>query len=255
MPSEAFTYNDVCFIFPRNCSCNPYLWANTKVLIAASSFWKSMFETAGMEESTTFLPGTSKLDNAFRADLKQILADARETVEPVDDIMVDSDAEGEPDAEGPGLAAATASDEANPIRYIVVNNVPRQTYKAVLDYISTGRISFAALSSAGGSKIRDLPSPKSIYRFAHEFDLESLRKLALANFTSQLGADNVLQELFSPTCYFYDELQEAALTVAVENWQAIKGSAKLDETMQKVDSGSTDSKEAAAVALKLLKRV
>ena len=241
-------------MFPRNRSSNPYLWANTEALVAASSFWKSMFETAEMEESTTFLPGAGKLDSAYRAELKQILGDAKKTLEPVDDIMVDSDAEGEADAAGARPEAA-ASDTAVPIRYVIVKDVPRQTYKAALDYISTGKISFAKLSSTQGNKVADLPSPKSIYRFAHEFDLDSLRKLALANFTAQLGAANVLQELFSPTCYFYDELQEAALTVAARNWREIKGAEAVEKIMQKVESGSTDGKEAAAVALKLLKRV
>lgn len=212
-----------------------------------------MFETAEMEESTNLLPGESNLDSAYRAELKKVLADARKTVEPVDDIMVDSDAEGEAGAVEAG-SDATASDTAV-IRYVVVKDVPRQTYKAVLDYISTGKISFATLSSTRGSKVEDLPSPKSIYRFAHEFDLDSLRKLALADFTGQLGAANVLQALFSPTCYFYDELQEAALTVAVRKWQGIRGSEIFEKIMEKVESGSTDSKEAAAVALKLLKRV
>ncbi|KAF7789951.1 hypothetical protein EIP86_000899 [Pleurotus ostreatoroseus] len=94
---------------------------------------------------------------------------------------------------------------------IVVPNVAANTWRALVYYIYTGKISFAPLRSKGISsrknfirnyhKIRTgLPtpvSPKSVYRLAHMYELEDLKKLAERDIKAKISAQNVVAEAFS----------------------------------------------------------
>lgn len=100
-----------------------------------------------------------------------------------------------------------------PIHRIFINATPYKTYRALLHYLATNDITFAALSSSFPKSSSAAPTsgiqleashdsplpvfPKSIYALAHQLEIASLAERALANFASQLTETNALRELFS----------------------------------------------------------
>lgn len=261
--AEFYTQNDVCFIFPGDTSANPYLWAYTAALMAVSPVWRSTFDTAGMQESTQFLDLPEEAREAMQKQLGGILTEARNDKKRSATMdLSDSD-----DEQGPGASGSAsgnrsrAGEPPSPIRYQVIRDTPRTTYKAVLDVLVTGQIRFAHLRSAikasGGDTKNEggFASPKSVYRLADHLLLDSLKKVALADFASQLTAGIVLDELFSETCYTHKELQEAALAVAVQHWKTLKDTEKLEAILKRVEECEKGSREAAGIVTKLLRRV
>jgi hypothetical protein len=220
-----------------------------------------MFETAGMQEGTVAVASMSEICSAMHEDIRSILKRARQESELALTEMSDSDDEsaGGPEEDGTqGSADAATKQEDAAIRYVVIRDTSLKTYKAILNYLCTGHIDFAQVLSSCPRRRDELCSPKTIYRFAHKFQLDDLQQLALAAFGSQLRVSNVLAELFSPAAYLYPELQEVALAATIKLWKGLrisKGSAILDDVLERVQTGATDSSEAAAVAIKLLKRM
>lgn len=254
LPCHLFTTNDVVFLFPyEKPEKQRYLWASVEDLCKVSPAYFGTMFNAGMEESECHLASMSELASAWKTDLEKVLEAHREKGTELEN-MPDSDVD-EEEEEKPASQAGSKQENKS-IRYVVIRNTPFKTYKAVFEWLYTGKIPFAKLSSsssATASRVdKNLVSPKSIYRLSHRLELPALQKLALANFKSQ---HNVLQELFSDPCYIYEELRQVALDVALEQWPAIAAEGGITSVMKIVEKGETDAQKAAETALVLLEMV
>ncbi|EKM56964.1 uncharacterized protein PHACADRAFT_183528, partial [Phanerochaete carnosa HHB-10118-sp] len=105
-------------------------------------------------------------------------------------------------------------------KIIVLRNFAYPTWKSLIYYLYSGKITFARLRSlnsqnAGsedaGAQASTGPraptcSPKSMYKLADELDIKGLKELAKKNIESQLSAENILTELMSSFTSRYDEI-------------------------------------------------
>ncbi|KAI0088860.1 hypothetical protein BDY19DRAFT_152439 [Irpex rosettiformis] len=99
-------------------------------------------------------------------------------------------------------------------RIIVLPTGAHKTWEALLAYLYTGEIKFALLKSHPDHRrgrqsegpFEVLCSPKSMYRLAHAYGLENLKKEAAANIESQLTPDNIMQELKSSLTVTHEEI-------------------------------------------------
>ncbi|GAA5957289.1 hypothetical protein JCM3765_000414 [Sporobolomyces pararoseus] len=77
-------------------------------------------------------------------------------------------------------------------------------------------------------------SPHALYRLADKLDVPEVKKLTKLAIVNGLTVENVLYELISTFSYHYPEMQEAALTFALEHWEKVK----LTSAFQQVITGS-----------------
>ena len=154
-----------------------------------------------------------------------------------------------------------------------------ETYLALLCWIGTGRIAFAPLRSTfvnestgegeeshtrakliedslelADPRSPSLVSPKSIYRLADYLQISKLSQIALANFTSQLTHDNVLQELYSDLAGKYPAIRDITLDYTVEHWKEIVKTRGYEEVSKKGDDGGLDGATGLLLSAKLMER-
>lgn len=129
----------------------------------------------------------------------------------------------------------------SPFHEVIITHASYRTYKAVLVWLATERITFAPLTSSCSeasdilspdklSKPRQRQleaSPKSVYRLADFLSLPSLAELALSSFRSQLTVSNITTELFSLESELYDELGEACIAFAARHWDELRNREEL----------------------------
>jgi hypothetical protein len=217
-----------------------------------------MFSGA-FEESGKQLTKTSKIMGSLKKDLADVAAAERAKDERDASLADDSDEETEDAAARASWALLDKFGDSAPsgISYVVIRDTPYKTYRALFQWLLTYEISFATLKSAKtkSGKLDLNASSKSVYRLCHQLGIDALKRLALANFESQLSSINVLQELFSTNCFFYPELRAAGLRVLEKNWQAVKAGGGLDKLLAVIQKDSSDAKEMMEVAIDILKRV
>lgn len=272
-------------------------------LAAISQYWKTSL-ASDFQDGKTIVGG--KLDGAagLNSGLANIEEEARKTSKKIRSPVEDSEAESDDNFshETPRVASivcgarvgideavqltahtdcthtmsdsSTSSHHAHadfhpegiPIRYVVISGTPYKTYRALLQWIYTGKITFADLrskhsmagspeTSAKRSSWASAISCKSIYRLAHELEITELQRLALAEYASQLSVDNAVHELLSDICFAYPELRDAAIGVVKENWAAILKDGKIAEARKEVERDGRHAKEKAAVLLDLCSRM
>ena len=89
----------------------------------------------------------------------------------------------------------------------------------MLNWIFTGRISFAAINDDGSSGD---PTSKEIHVLADMLDLTSLKELAMYDFRSRITYENAVKEFFSDYALLHKEFQNNITDVIDEKWSEIK---------------------------------
>lgn len=113
--------------------------------------------------------------------------------------------------------STTSRKPGTSLRKVYVKDVAFRTWKALIFYVYTGRISFGPLrsqpptgvSSRSGSAGHTLMcSPKSMYRLADKYDMKDLKALARTDIQSKITAQNVVPELFSTFASRYPDIRD-----------------------------------------------
>ncbi|KAH8923636.1 hypothetical protein BT69DRAFT_1350014 [Atractiella rhizophila] len=67
-------------------------------------------------------------------------------------------------------------------------------------------------------------SPKSVFKIAHAYEMESLKAAALQNIAAQLTPHNVLLELLSNCSNTYEEIRDVHIRYLVKHWASVRSS-------------------------------
>lgn len=171
-----------------------YLFANAEVLKSASPYFRSLL-------SSGFAEG-------------QLRTGPLEEDEDDEKERLFEDEDDERDEQLPSVERQELVPRGQ-YHNVVINHFALTTYHAVLLYLNTGQITFAALKStaeapADKSKIDEedqddapkltgpiLASCTSVYHLATHLELPTLASLALTEFTKSLSAINVVHQLCS----------------------------------------------------------
>lgn len=215
------------FYFPRS---KRELWANSNILKHTSPYFEVLF-SAGFKESQT----TARLDK---------------TTTGHDDEQLDAtDVGQDSDDETDSIVVTTASirDAATSlakIKEVVVRSTAYITYRAVLHWIYSGKITFASLALPPGQlqsypdgtpsaaaqlrcqaalePLRVLPpSPKSVYQLADYLDIPDLTRLALDDLRSKLTVDNVLYQMTCPVAV-HQPVRTVLVQYALDHWAEVR---------------------------------
>ncbi|GAA5916038.1 uncharacterized protein JCM6883_001978 [Sporobolomyces salmoneus] len=171
----------------------------------------------------------------------------------------DSDEEGdEVYAAEVGLSSVEPTNlhAPNPFRQVNVKDLRYSTFKALLCYLDSGYLRFAPLRSSCiaptpastrksllEKSLADTPklplpvSPKSIYRLALLYRLQSLRQLALSTYKTSLTVSNAAEELFSPLSLAHEEVQGAIIEFVSEHWVEIRDSQHYKDIVARIKRG------------------
>ncbi|KAJ7447931.1 hypothetical protein B0H11DRAFT_351529 [Mycena galericulata] len=83
-------------------------------------------------------------------------------------------------------------------RVVVVRGTAFKTWKALLYYIYTGKISLSPVPQLVQGEFETPPcSAKSMYRLADKLGLEELKNLSLSSIRANLSRENIMKEVFS----------------------------------------------------------
>jgi Zn finger protein HypA/HybF involved in hydrogenase expression len=251
--------NDVALVFPfeKATPAPAVLWAKKVDLMKLSHYFEAMF-TGGYSENDNILTETCAVLQACQNDLNRVVAEEEVKGRCTSPASSDSDVEddeatelGAMDTESTEYVTASSS---SPIHYIPIHDYAYKTYEGLLKWALTGKIKFAPLKSTHPTSPSSDPSAKSVYKLAHQLGVKELEGIAAANFKSQLSHVNVLEELFSSTCFAYPVLRDAGMKVLEREWGKVKKSGGLDSIFKLVESDQGDTKEMMKVALEILKR-
>ncbi|KAH9942346.1 uncharacterized protein BXZ73DRAFT_97759 [Epithele typhae] len=102
---------------------------------------------------------------------------------------------------------------SKPGRVVYVEHIAHTTFKAFLFWAYMDVINFAPLKSQQRLRVLEtksgipLCSPKSMYRLAHEYNIEVLKTKTVEAIKSKLSPRNILEEVFSHFTSLYDEIR------------------------------------------------
>ncbi|GAA6038943.1 hypothetical protein JCM8097_000585 [Rhodosporidiobolus ruineniae] len=281
---DTYSRNDTAFVFP---SVNKVLWAIKADLVEASEYFSDMLEESDFEEatvkvdapnieqtllqsaapkpasavSTTAVPSASSATRDAGGELVNTSAGlnngdqeaATEAKSASDNLpLLDEDSDDE-EENPPAPSSATRQF----IHRVVIRDTPYKTYRAMLYFVVSGKISFAHLSSlypssrrppssrsASTANLGTPVSPKSMYRLADFLALRDLRGLAFASLESQLCANNCLAELLSDLAADYDDVREACIAAVLRHWPALVEAGEIEELGRKVVEGELEPRKA-----------
>ncbi|KAF9785359.1 hypothetical protein BJ322DRAFT_826989 [Thelephora terrestris] len=141
---------------------------------------------------------------------------------------------------------------------IKIHDIALITFQAFLMYLYTGQIEFAPYGSEENRRSRSVeivstsddsipqPSPKSIYRLAHMYDIPALQQLALDSIRNGLEQCDTVEEVFSEFSSKYEVVRNMHVNHLVSVlFRADKGSAgplygKIDEKIDRYANGDLD---------------
>ena len=236
----ALLQNDVCFLFKRT---QQVLFAEKAALIAASPYYRDLLEGGFAESSNALDVSLPSWAATLQASISKVFGKHQTSGVSVPG----GDGANSDDEDGQACPIPTSNQALSTrdrISYITIGHHSIRTYHAVLQYIESGEVRFAALQSrrSGASASWISASPKSIYALAHEVGLERLQGLAVADFKRQLNAGNLIKELFSHVCFTYPVMKEAALDVARSVWSQARAVVFLEE-VDKLGEDSDDPRQ------------
>ncbi|KAL1701213.1 hypothetical protein EV121DRAFT_294482 [Schizophyllum commune] len=99
-------------------------------------------------------------------------------------------------------------------RVLHIDGFAYHTWRALVFYLYTGKITFRDLKSSDPllPSHSDGCSPKSMYRVAHMLEMPDLQALCLKNLESQLTAENIVQEVFSVFTSRYTDVRKMGIS-------------------------------------------
>lgn len=249
---------DVRFVFPRS---GQELWASSGKLKQASPYFKLQLES-GLSESSTTAFEHPAIQDSGDAELELDYSDSDDEV---------------------GAPVGAQHSRQTQFHTITITSHAFNTYRAVLGWILTGKITFArrgstatANPSAGGPDGHPLqpstttpttpcPTPavsaKSVYRLAHLLGFGSLQRQALMVLLLDLTPDNVAAVLFSCTARDYPTVRSHVAKYVARNHAQVMKADTMKAMLELVEAGEVEHggvvmkavMEAMAVELALAK--
>ncbi|KAF7293910.1 hypothetical protein HMN09_01187300 [Mycena chlorophos] len=110
-----------------------------------------------------------------------------------------------------------------------------KTWKALIYYLYTNKITFSSTSGKAVATISDACSPKSMYRLADKLGLENLKAHSLEAIETRLSTKTVVRETFSAFTSYYAEIQDAHIVFLLERYADIEDD--LDSMLVRVAAG------------------
>ncbi|KIY61995.1 hypothetical protein CYLTODRAFT_197699 [Cylindrobasidium torrendii FP15055 ss-10] len=103
-------------------------------------------------------------------------------------------------------------------RIKVLSNGAYRTWRAIIHYIYTGTLQFAPLRSTKRSRPSPQAcSPKSVYRVADEYGIDTLKQLAFKEIVGNITTKNVFEEVFSYFAHMYPAVHDHGMKVLLKN--------------------------------------
>ncbi|TFK94560.1 hypothetical protein K466DRAFT_290631 [Polyporus arcularius HHB13444] len=132
-------------------------------------------------------------------------------------------------------------------RVVFVEDIAYRTWKAFVFYAYSGKTSFAPLKSqeqleapTSGQAGRFEPppcSPKSMYRLAEKYGIESLKEEALEDLKGKLSPYNILTELFSSFTMLHPDVQKMEIKYLRSNIKQQTVLERLPKYFQSLEDG------------------
>ncbi|KAF9008575.1 hypothetical protein BDZ89DRAFT_1144108 [Hymenopellis radicata] len=121
-------------------------------------------------------------------------------------------------------------------RVIVLKDTAFATWEALIRYIYFNETHFSNLRSTGSPAPAGFPgvqcSPKSMYRLADKFGIDTLKALALENIKKQMTVQNVVTEVFSKFSSLYPEVLHAEVEYLLDHYADSKIQAGISNVLQ-----------------------
>lgn len=210
---DAFTQNDVAFVFSG--ASGPYgcLWARKGSSMAISPHWKKLLEAAWAESTQTLTELSVLAGDSASLGLETTKSNTTPS-----------------DVEGGGVS------------YTVVRQESRATYRAVLVWKLTNHITFGKITTDGPSEsLTADTAPNVIYALAHKLEIANLQSLALNEYEGRLSSNNCMTELFSTHTILCPQLKEAGMKAVVADWAKIKENEPQTRIQEVIKAGDGDS--------------
>ncbi|EIN07919.1 hypothetical protein PUNSTDRAFT_144407 [Punctularia strigosozonata HHB-11173 SS5] len=249
------TTSDICFVF-EECGTNPRsINAHSQILAKASSYFARLL-SANNEE-------TSEND----AVVKQETGNDPPSLYLAEDESVASISQQSSIISSGYVAIRHAShvnvDNPGPRkRTFFIIDTPYETYRAVLFYLYTGSIEFAApkvahaTENSGSDEMADTDDeqgalywnfanyyeareydmsrgePKSVYELADKMGIPELKEAAALCIQNSLTPENVVAELFSDFTGRHPEFQELQIKHVIDHWDEIATTSAMQEVLE-----------------------
>ncbi|TBU29596.1 hypothetical protein BD311DRAFT_660992 [Dichomitus squalens] len=152
-------------------------------------------------------------------------------------------------------------------RVVFIEDIAYRTWKAFVFYAYSGRLSFASLKSQERARpdiskrnqkdfFEPPPcSPKSMYRLAEKYGIDSLKEEALKDIQSKLSPRNILTELFSSFTLLHPGVQEIEIEYLRDHIRDPSIIERLPTWFQYLEDGELPRGAASVLASVLVKVV
>ncbi|KAI0745444.1 hypothetical protein C8Q76DRAFT_605875 [Earliella scabrosa] len=161
-----------------------------------------------------------------------------------------------PTAGGEKVSILAVSRFARPGRIVFLTDIAYRTWQAFLFFVYTGKVSFVPLRSQCqadpiSSSAFDPPpcSPKSMYRLADKYDIETLRRKAADDIKSKLTVQNILEELFSSFTLTHPEILKLEVEFLLEHITDPVLASSLPKLLQDLENGELHFGAAAVFSI------
>ncbi|GAA5987971.1 hypothetical protein JCM10908_007294 [Rhodotorula pacifica] len=245
------------------------LWANAEFLTELSPFWRDLLASDFAEAE----PVNPRKRVRRSETLQDIAADSGDSpddgfegsdVEAEQDEKAQEASEGEEEGRVGTPVPAQPGQTGPPVdfvhRQVTIKSTRFATYRAVLLYLQTGYIDFAAIGSTAKQRQEHvkagLParvSPRSVYRLAHLLRLEELQSHALDALWWRLTPTNPGSILFSSTSIAYPDLYKVVLQYVLQSWEKVHRTAEWTAITEQVADDEIPG--AAAILVQVLRGV
>lgn len=236
------------------------LWTTEQTLVNASPYFATLF-ASGFAETI----GTRSKRRRTEGGAPTASAEVASEVE-----FDDSDDEADEIYVQDKLAAADPGDLE--YREVRITSAKYSTYAALLRGLSSNKLDFAPLSARYRAQLlcdpdedsrkddlasfhdahpsRAIPSsPKSLFRLTHFLEMPTLNAVALASYKSMLTKECVAFELVGDAVEVHEELRNAAIVVAAEDWETVRTSDAMREVVKLMADGDQGMKARFATVM------
>ncbi|GAA6005425.1 hypothetical protein JCM10207_002977 [Rhodosporidiobolus poonsookiae] len=289
---------DVRFTFPAHTKDSKrQLLANKAFLARRCGYFRSMFDGGFSEGASTDASRPAKRAKLESVSFGSPFPDDDDSTDwlPAELLEVEEDGEGAPAAMEEEEVVVDENEERDGMLTIEITDAGYITYRALLYYLHTEKITFpppaseflttypSLLADPLNAQLADIQpplsrrevllglglaqaqtqaptpdaarealvepaSPHAIYRLADKLGVQELKTKAKDAILKGFSVDTILYELVSTFSYHFDEIQQAALKYAWDNWPAVK----LTPSVARVFAGAHAIEGGSAILAKLV---
>ncbi|KAJ6456226.1 hypothetical protein C8R47DRAFT_1165561, partial [Mycena vitilis] len=123
-------------------------------------------------------------------------------------------------------------------RVVPLKGTAFKTWRALIYYLYTGKLSFSSVPRLLGSEDTPQCSAKSMYRLADKASPRSLHELkavSLSSINANLSSQIIVQQVFSKFTSVYPEIQDIEVRFLLDNFEAVWG--EIDGILEQISKG------------------